>query len=285
MARYLRQAWESFATHRTYPGSRFFFGARQVLVASPLRPLEHAEDSTVPAAGQAMVMLRIAYAKTAKKKPGAVVTFTWSSPATRPNLLFLGRLSNREQYNHAPFLSTDLPRTLCPVGFPPPDHRGLALRFLSLTFRSDNGCKTKVRLPSIGFLNHLWILPSMLRLHPASVACPERNEVESKGSARTGLNPLILSVAQRRRRASAQYEDTSHLGALYVCDSCLSRAREQNECHPILLFWSCPSWLRIIPSVQESGNLLPYYTSMRERGYDSALPLLGIVNLFISVPA
>ena len=46
---------------------RGFCGARQVLVASPLRPLEHAEDSTVPAAGQAMVMLRIAYAKQPQK--------------------------------------------------------------------------------------------------------------------------------------------------------------------------------------------------------------------------
>ena len=34
-------------------------------------------------------------------------------------------------------------------------------------------------------------------------------------SARTELHPLILSVAQRRRRASAQDDDTSHLGSLY----------------------------------------------------------------------
>ena len=71
---------------------------------------------------------------------------------------------------------------------------------------------------------------------------------------------------------------------MYVTHACQGLVNRMSY-HPILLFWSCPSWLRIIPSVQESGNLLPYYTSMRERGYDSALPLLGIVNLFISVPA
>src|SRR6266487_3231103 len=39
-------------------------------------------------------------------------------------------------------------------------------------------------------------------------------------------------------------------------------------------FWSCPSWLRIIPPPQESGKMAPYYTIMRGRYHDSAPRLL-----------
>ena len=55
----------------------------------------------------------------------------------------------------------------------------------------------------IGFLNHLWRTPFMLRLHPTGYAQHER-----------ALKPLVLSVAQRSRRADRDSYGTSHLGSL-----------------------------------------------------------------------
>jgi hypothetical protein len=55
---------------------------------------------------------------------------------------------------------------------------------------------------AIGFLIYWWMPPFMLRLHPAGVACPELAE----GLSTNGPpNPLVLSVAQRSRRAPREY--------------------------------------------------------------------------------
>ena len=116
---------------------------------------------------------------------------------------------------------------------------------------------------------------------------PNATAIDSSKTALLSENPrncakpvAISAPAPRHVRSRAQPKSTRCCGdVVSQCPVDQSPRLPLSRLRPVCAqleqsVWSCPSWLRIIPSTPKSGNMPSYYTIMRGRCRDSAPRLL-----------
>ena len=111
---------------------------------------------------------------------------------------------------------------------------------------------------------------------PNATAIDSSKTALLSGSPGNCAKPVAISApAPRHVRSRAQPKSTRCCGAVVSqCPVDQSPRLPLSRLRPVCAqleqsVWSCPSWLRIIPSTPKSGNMPSYYTIMRGRCRDS----------------